>query len=116
VIPRVGHVLNGYLTKQKIKLVTSVVINHIPTEQMKTIEIELNYQPMPAEKIQRKPEEFRSWKWYNVWMKSSIILKTNDIIFVNCMKFRIDSKTDWSPAGYYEYEAIQDFTGSNNGE
>jgi len=108
-IPRVSGALRGWMKTQTISRVTKSVVNHKPVEAFEDIVVKLMKQPLPPEKVNRKPEEQRSWVWYSIWMKSSVEFKIDDVIVISGKKYKVQSKTNWDEAGYYSYEATEDF-------
>lgn len=108
-IPKVGHVLRGWMQKIDVSKITKVVINHRVVKSPTVDIYELNLQPMSPEKVNKKPEEQRSWKFYDIWMRSSRELNNNDEIHIGNKKYTIISKYAWEQAGFFHYEATEDF-------
>lgn len=113
-IPNMRGALRGWTKKQTVHVVTKTVVNHLVTQTASRITMNIMVQPLQPEKVNRKPEEQRSWKWYSIVTYSSDqVLKVDDIIVVNAIRYRIDSIQPWDEAGYRRYEATEDYTGSN---
>jgi hypothetical protein len=110
-VPWVKNVLNGWTTKTNIKLVTQSVVNHLVQETETSAVIDANFQPMPQWKVNRKPEEQRTWIWWSIIVKSGPVLKTDDVIEKDGTRFRIASGNNWSESGFRKYEAVETFTG-----
>jgi hypothetical protein len=113
-IPRVGHVVKGWTKRTSVSFVVKTVVNHKVVKTLIETIVDLCLQPMPAEKVNKKPEEQRSWKWFTIFMRSTTELNNNDEIYIADKKYTIISKTAWQDAGYYAFEAVEDFidTGS----
>ena len=111
-VPYLGDALNGWVKKSYVTIITQTVVNHetVETESIKTYPA--NFQPMPAEKVNRKPEEQRTWKWWSIIIQDkTVVLKTDDKIKDSYGKvFRVESVNDWRESGFTSYEAVEDYT------
>lgn len=111
-IPNVSRALRGWTKPQSVRIVTKTVVNHIIQQTAEVITLDMMLQPLQPEKLRRKPEEQRSWKWYSILVKASgRELKPDDQIVVGGIAYRIDSRQPWTDAGYRRYEATEDYTG-----
>lgn len=111
-IPNVSRALRGWTKPQSVRIVTKTVVNHIIQQTAEIITLDMMLQPLQPEKLRRKPEEQRSWKWYSILVKASgRELKPDDQIVVGGIAYRIDSRQAWTEAGYRRYEATEDYTG-----
>jgi len=63
-------------------------------------------QPIPPRKLLVKPEGQRTWKWYTLYTSQELEL---DWVISDEMNkaYRVMSRTDWSQAGYAEYELTE---------
>ena len=63
-------------------------------------------QPIPPRKLMVKPEGQRTWKWWTLYATQELEL---DWVISDEEKkiYRVMSKTDWSQAGYIEYELTE---------
>lgn len=112
-IPYVGKVLNGWTKKTQCYFVTQTIVDYVPvnTAQVKTISLFIA--PLRPSEVQRKPENERAWKWFSILEPVRYSeLRINDLILVNGVFFRIDSKQPWDDAGYRRYHATEYFEGS----
>ncbi len=111
-MPYLGRAFRGWTKRRKVYNITKKTINYL-TVQTATVEIfDIMISPLQPEKVQRKPEEQRSWKWYNLLTKAkNTALSIDDIILVSGIYYRIESVQPWTEAGYRRYEAIEDYTG-----
>ena len=111
-IPNMRGALRGWTKKQTVHVVTKTVTNHQVVQTAESIIMSIMVQPLQPEKVNRKPEEQRSWKWFSIVTYSSDReLKIDDQIEVNSIRYRIQSVQPWSEAGYRRYEATEDYTG-----
>lgn len=109
-VPYMGKTLKGWTKTETAKVITQTTINHKTNESEVDTTIKVNKQPMPAEKVNRKPEEQRSWKWWTfLVMECTVLLSTDDIVVIGTKRFRIQSANDWSESGFQACEAIEDY-------
>lgn len=111
-VPYVASALKGWTRKTAIKIVTQSIVQHQAVESTTDVTLDINFQPMPAATVNRKPEEQRTWKWWSIIIKGAQIrLKTDDMIIrPSGQQFRIQSANDWTESGFSKYEAIEDYT------
>lgn len=110
-VPYLGGALKGWATSSNIKVISQTVVDFETAESGDDIKARINFQPMPASKVNRKPEEQRTWKWWSLFIYDrKILLATDDIIQDSSgIKYRVDSAGDWRSAGFTSYEAIEDY-------
>lgn len=110
-VPYVAGALRGWTKVTPIKIVTQSVVDHETVETTSDVNLNINFQPMPPFKVNRKPEDQRSWDWWSIIIKNpTITLKTDDIIIrPSGQRFRIQSGNDWTESGFSKYEAIEDY-------
>ena len=110
-VPYLGNAIKGWTKNTPVKIVTQSVVDHQTTEATADHTLDINFQPMPSWRVNRKPEEQRTWKWWSIIIKNpTIILKTDDIIIrASGQRFRIQSGNDWTESGFSKYEAIEDY-------
>lgn len=111
-VPYLGNALKGWAKKTNIKVITQTVVDHETVESESDVSYHANFQPMPAAKVNRKPEEQRTWKWWSVIiMDKTVLLKTDDKIQNDSgQNFRVQQANDWRSSGFTKYEAIEDYT------
>ena len=108
-IPSLRIGLRGFWKRQTVTIITKTVINHkvIETPVEKTLRFMAS--PMPAEQVNRKPEEQRSWAWVSVYCECSIKLEHDSKVIVKDKIYKIGKLSDWTDAHFLVYEAVQDF-------
>ena len=111
-VPYLGNALKGWTRKTNITVVTQTVVDHETVESVSDVSYPVNFQPMPAAKVNRKPEEQRTWKWWSIIINNkTVLLKTDDIIQNDSgQKFRVQQANDWRESGFTKYEVIEDYT------
>ena len=112
-VPYMAGALRGWTKPTVVKLITQTVVDHETVETPTDITLDVNFQPMPAATVNRKPPEQRTWKWWSIIVKKGQLLKTDDIIITaSSQRFKIQSANDWSESGFTKYEAIEDYEAS----
>ncbi len=112
--PYLGGALKGWTAKIPVLIVTKTVVDHQVTEIPVQAVLDINYQPMPASQVNRKPEEQRTWLWWTFIIKGKVpstLLKVDDVVTIGTKIFRVQSGLhDWTTSGFSICEAIEDFT------
>lgn len=110
-VPYMGNALKGWVKTTDITIITQTAVDHETVETESSVSHPANFQPMPAAKVNRKPGEQRTWKWWSVIIRDKIVLlKTDDIIQDDSgKKFRIEQANDWRKSGFTKYEALEDY-------
>jgi hypothetical protein len=108
-IPKVSGALKGWTKKRTVIIITQNVVDHDVVEVETPITLSINIQPLPATILNQKTEEERSWKWFSLWIKGSTVLENQDIAIIDGVRYRVMKNSDWSPAGYTNYEVKEDF-------
>lgn len=111
-IPRVSGALRGWTKKRTIKIIEKTVVNFLTVYRAEFVKADIFLAPLQPEKIRRKPEEQRAWKWFDVVIKlGGRVLKIDDQIEVGGVVYVIDSVQPWDEGGYRRYEATENYTG-----
>lgn len=63
-------------------------------------------QPMPPKKVERKPENERIWKWWEIWSQTHLQIDTV-IQDPNGRQFRVQNTRDWGQADYFHSEITE---------
>lgn len=111
-VPYLGNALKGWVEDRNLKIVNQTVVDHETQETETDISSPVNLQPMPAAKVNRKPEEQRTWKWWSLIIQDdTLLLKTDDILVDDSgNRYRIEQADDWRSSGFTNYEAVEDYT------
>jgi hypothetical protein len=111
-IPNVSGAFRGWTKRREVRLVTKSVVNHLVQSIAQIVKLDLVVQPLQPEKVRRKPEEQRAWKWFSIITKASNPeLPIDSQIWVDGIAYKIESRQPWTEAGYRRYEATQDYSG-----
>ena len=113
-VPYLGNALKGWTRKTTIKVITQTVVDHEVSTTLIDKVFNVNFQPSPSAKVERKPESQRTWKWWSVILKDKTYLFKTDDIFIDAygQRFKVQSATDWRTSGFTKYEVIEDFEAS----
>ena len=77
----------------------------------KTVEMVLT--TMDPRKVERKPEGERKWKWW-AGVSTESLQEDTVLLAPDGIQYRVDSKTDWSQAGFYLYDLVEQPRGLGN--
>ena len=111
-VPIVSGAFRGWTKRREVRIVTKTVVDHLVQSIAQIVMMDIMIQPLQPEKINRKPEEQRSWKWFSIIMKArNIELPIDSQVWVDGIAYKIESRQPWTEAGYRRYEATQDYTG-----
>jgi len=108
-VPWMKKTLRGWTKKTNVKIVTQSVVDFETVEAEADAVLDCNFQPMPAAKVNRKPEEQRTWTWWSIIVEDGPLLKTDDVIIKDNIRYRIESANNWSESGFQKYEAVEDY-------
>lgn len=110
-IPNVSGALIGWMKSRSVVVITKGIVDHQVVETAApAVNIKINTQPMPQKKVNRKPEEQRSWKWWSIWIQHGPLLNVDNKITVDDKTYRIEVVGDWTEGGYQNYEAVEDYS------
>lgn len=69
-------------------------------------------QPMSGRALEQKPEGERGWTWWLLHSDTALPLDVDDVVTYLGVQTRIMRMKPFGIYGYYEYELVQDWTGS----
>ena len=110
-VPYMANTLNGWTSETPVEVLTQTLVNHktdyITDPNITTLD--LNKQPTPQTKVDRKPLEQRAWKWWSVIVKEGPLLKVDDVIIIDNIRYKIQGISNWSESGFQKYECTEDY-------
>jgi hypothetical protein len=113
-VPNVAGVLRGWTKQRQVYIVTKSVIAHRVVQTARVLTLDINVQPLQPEKLRRKPEEQRSWKWFSLLIRgASPELSMDSQVWIGNVAYRIESRQLWDESGFRRYEATQDYFGND---
>lgn len=106
-IPNVSAAMNNWTVPVQLRLVSRVAVDFEAAENVLDVVVfEAVMQPMPPQRVNRKPEGERAWKWWEAWSTKS--LNADDVVQdENGLQFRVGSVQDWSQAGFFKYDMTE---------
>lgn len=105
--PQMASVLNGWTKPSQMREVTQSAVDFEVSETVIAIVwFDVQLTPMSAQKVDRKPENLRAWKWWEAYTTENIKPDTVVEDFEG-MQFRVQEKYDWEQAGFFRYELTE---------
>jgi hypothetical protein len=105
--PNVAEAFSDWTSAVQMKVVNKEAVDFEVNEQvLKVVAFDAVMQPIPPQRVDRKPEGQRIWKWWEMWADTSLAPDTV-VQDQNGLQFRIQSVQDWSQAGYFHYELTE---------
>lgn len=111
-LPNMSGTLDGWLQKMIFEVVTKVTSAYQVVETGEEFEFMGVWQPFSKRQLQMKPEGQQAWKWFTVHAQTGIPLSPDMVIIYRGTQYRVMADLNYNEYGYYEYELIQDYTGS----
>lgn len=94
-----------------MKLIRTTAVNFEAQENVEGIlTFPAVIQALSPKVVERKPENERAWKWWEMW-STTHIEKDTVVQDPNGVEFRVNSTQDWSQGGFYHSEMVQQPTG-----
>ena len=110
-IPYMANALKGWTKVVTVTIITKSIVDGLVNESSASVPLDINFQPTPPEKVNRKPEAQRSWKWWSILLKKPpFLLKIDDKIQLNGETYRVEVASDWLEAGFQACDCVEDFT------
>ena len=111
-LPTMGAALSGWAKNLTIGIVTQVVA---PDGDSQNTVNNVNFmgmiQPLSIRALTLKPEGQRSWSWLQIHALSGTLnLKTQDLIIIDNVQYKVMGVFDYSRDGYREYHVVGDYT------
>lgn len=109
-LPNMSTTLEGWFQNIIVGLITKTTVNN------RTVETSTDYntrgvvQPFTPEQLEIKSEGERSWKWFMLHCQPSLALRTDDIITIRGVRYRVMGKLAFDAYGYLQYELVDDYT------
>ena len=102
--PQLQSVLLGWTTPVQLRIVNKTPADFEVFENpIDVVVFDAMMVPMPDQKVNRKPEGLRIWKWWEVWTTTKIELDSV-VQDEEGLQFRVQSRSDWGAAGFYHYD------------
>lgn len=105
--PQLMSTLLNWTEQVQMKVILKKAVDFELQEDVLSVPtLEMMLQVMAAREVDRKPEGERAWKWFDGW---SDVKVQKDTVMQDPegLEYRVDSVTDWSQAGFYKYDLVQ---------
>lgn len=105
--PNVSSVFFNWTESVQMKVIKQGVSDFEPLDEVVgVLTFEAVLQPLHAKIVQRKPENERAWKWWEMWATTEI---QSDTIIQDPdgTQFRVQSTRDWSQGGFFHSEITE---------
>jgi hypothetical protein len=113
-LPLMADAFSGLTQQIQFAIINSNQDNFDIVETIKTVNyFQGSLQPLHPRMLLIKPEGERRWKWWQLWTHQEIPVG-NYIRDTQGLQYKVMSKSDWSQAGYQEYQIVQSATVGSN--
>lgn len=108
-LPDVETSLSGVVYPISVYRVSKSIVDGFLQEIETKTETEGVIQPLSAQQIAIKPEGQRAWKWMELHCRANLILKPDDIVAIDGVKYRVTAVYDYRQYGFMHYELAQNY-------
>lgn len=108
-LPNVSNTLEGWFQTLVIGILVKTIVDNRVYEETTNFEIRGVIQPLSPEQLEIKPEGERSWVWKMLHCQPSLPVKTDDLVTIKGIRYRVNSLTGYDEYGYAMYELVQDY-------
>ncbi|MDR3244657.1 MAG: hypothetical protein LBT79_07915 [Elusimicrobiota bacterium] len=108
-LPQVGDILSGWFQSLEFEKVVKSIENYEVKETRTLIITKGVRQPLSPQAIYLKPEGQRAWIWQTIHCLPNIVLKNDDIIIFDEIRYRVMARLNWQEYGYVEYHICEDY-------
>ena len=109
--PNMTGPLAGWTNTMVFKKVTDEIVNFEDVKTTTDYPFEGVFQPMSSRDLFFKAEGQRAWKWWELYTRTDYGINNGDIIEdFKGVKFKVIKSRDWSQAGFYRFDLLEDYT------
>ena len=99
--------LRGWTKPTQLRVVSQTPVDFEVSEDTIAVEwFDGLLTPMPAQKVERKPEGLRTWKFWELSTTKDLAVDSVVQDF-NGLQLRVQSKDDWGQAGIFNYDLCE---------
>jgi hypothetical protein len=109
-LPSMSATLTGWFQNIVVGLLVKTLVNNRTVETTTDYETRGVMQPFTPEQLEIKAEGERSWKWFMLHCQPSLQLKTDDVVTIRGVRYRVMGKLAFDAYGYLQYELVDDYT------
>ena len=108
--PQLQNVLANWTEPVQMKILSKVPVNFEVQENVLSVPvIEMMLQVMDPRKVERKPENERSLKFWDGWSETKVPKDTR-MQDPEGLEYVVSSITDWGQSGFWKYDLVQQAT------
>lgn len=108
-LPNMSATITGWFQNLTFTKVVKTVVDHEVKEGYENISTSGVRQPFSPQQIKILPEGQRAWKWEMIHALPSLLLKIDDIIIFDNVRYRVMERLDYKEYGYVQYNICQDY-------
>jgi hypothetical protein len=108
-LPYVGMALTNWFQPMTFKVLVKTIVDFVLVETETVVETQGVRQPMSPQELRLKPEGQRALNWESMYCLPDTVLKNDDIIIFNSVKYRVMKRLDWNEYGYLQYDIVRDY-------
>lgn len=109
-LPNMGDALLSWFQQIQFVLITKEIVDFELIEVEKPSCFMGVIQPLSSKKLEMKPEGQRAWTWSQIHASPDLVLKNDDVMNIQGVRYRVMNKFDYSKYNYVLYEIVEDFT------
>lgn len=109
-LPNMSGTIRGQFRPLWIGWIATKWKNGVSIETAGTTNVAGHLQPSEPEKLEVAMAGDRSWKFYYLYVDSSLILEPDDRCSIEGIPYRVIGKKDWKEAGFIRYRLHEDYT------
>ena len=108
-LPNVSTTLFNWFKEITFTLIRKNIID------FEDVEVETNssfigvVQPFNTQQLIIRTEGQRKWKWYMIHALPNLILKNDDVIIIDSIRYRVMERMDYKEEGYVQYNIVEDY-------
>ena len=111
-VPDVSGALLNWQQPMIFGVVEKSVEGFQSVEVMEEISFMGVWQPLSGKRLMMKPEGQQAWSWYWLHTQINLELDVDMVVIYIGVQYRVMSKKHYKLYGYFEYEFVEDYTGS----
>ncbi len=108
-LPDMGSALLGIFYPITAVTLCKAQIDGFVKEIETSVQTQGVIQPQSPQQVAMKPEGFRAWKWMDLHCLPDLILKPDDIVKIDGVRYRVMSIYPYSQYGFMHYELGQNY-------
>jgi hypothetical protein len=111
-VPDVSGAITDYFQEMVFSRISKSVVNFQAIETPTQVTGQGMIQPLRQRDLQLMPEGQRAWSWVRIFTDTSLEFGVDEVVSYLGKQYRIMSALDYSLYGFFEYGAIEDWTGA----